>query len=92
MENQNVKVIRIAEPVMRENENIVEVHYDVFVENKADKTIYEIREKHVMRYFFKDEIERFLRDAGFSLLDSFEFMTGNSLSKDTWGSCFVARK
>lgn len=92
MESPAVKVTRIAEPVIRENENIVEVHYDVFVENKAAKTIHEIREKHVMRYFFKDEIVRFLKDAGFKLVDSFEFMTGNPLSKDTWGSCFVAQK
>lgn len=92
MENPVVKVTRIAEPVIRENENIVEVHYDVFVENKAAKTIHEIREKHVMRYFFKDEIVRFLKDAGFDLVDAFEFMTGNPLSKDTWGSCFVAKK
>ena len=36
MENQTVKVTRIAEPVIREN-NIIEVHYDVFVENKQIK-------------------------------------------------------
>lgn len=92
MENQTVKVTRIAEPLIRENENIVEVYYDVFVENKADRTIHEIREKHVMRYFFEDEISRFLKNAGFKLVDSFEFMTGNPLSKDTWGGCFVAQK
>ncbi len=92
MENEMIKVTRIAEPVIRENDNIVEVHYDVFVENKSAKTIHEIREKHVMRYFFQDEIKRFLHDAGFKLMDSFEFMTGNPLSKDTWGSCFVAQK
>lgn len=92
MENSVVTVTRIAEPVIRENENIVEVHYDVFVENKAAKAIHEIREKHVMRYFFVDEIQKILQDTGFKLVDAFEFLTGKSLSKDTWGSCFVAKK
>ena len=92
MENDKVKVTRIAEPVMRENENIVEVNYDIFVENKAANTIHEIRERHVMRYFFKDEIKRFIESIGFSLIDSFEFMSGRPLSKDTWGSCFIVKK
>lgn len=45
-----------------------------------------------MRYSFTDEISRFLKDARVKLVDSFEFMTGKPLSKDTWGGCFCARK
>ena len=92
MENQNVRVTRIAEPLIRENENIVEVHYDVFVENKMTKEIHEIRENHIMRYFFPEEVRSALGNTGFELLDSFEFMTGKPLSKDSWGACFVARR
>lgn len=92
VENETVKVTRIAEPVMRENENIVEVHYDTFVEDKNGSTITEIREIHVMRYYFVNELRNFLKETGFLLLDTFEFMTDQPLGKDTWGSCFVAQR
>ena len=92
IENDLVKVTRIAEPVWRENDNIVEVHYDVFIEDKATGKIHEITENHVMRYFFKVEMEQFLNKYGFELVDSFEFFTGKALSRNTWGGCFVARR
>lgn len=92
LENETVKVTRIAEPVMRENENIVEVHYDVFVENKRTRQIKEIQEIHSMRYYFLIEVKRLAESCGFSLKDHFEFMTNEMLSRHTWGSCFVLEK
>lgn len=92
LENEKIKITRIAEPVMRENNNIVEVHYDVFIRNKKADIIKEIQETHIMRYLFKKEIEKFASECGFTYIDGFEFMTGKSLSMSTWGSCFVVRK
>ena len=92
LENENIKVTRIAEPVMLENENIVKVNYDVFVENKKNKHIKEIKETHNMRYLFKNEIMEKTNNNGFVYIDDFEFMTNKSLNKETWGSCFVVRK
>ena len=90
-EDKCVKVTRIAEPKMRENENIVEVHYDTFAEDKQSGTITEFKEVHVMRYFFLGELQWILKRAGFVVLKSFEFMTGRPLGEDTWGSCFVVK-
>lgn len=92
LENENVKITRIAEPVLRENENIVEVHYDIFVQNKNTKEIRELKETHIMRYLFKQEVLRLFQKAGFQYKDSFEFMTNNKLGMNTWGSCFVGQK
>ena len=92
LEDDACEVTRIAEPVLRENENICEVHYDVFVRDKQKNEIHEFKELHSMRYFFIGEVRRLLEENGFALADAFEFMTGNKLSRGTWGSCFVARK
>lgn len=92
LENENVKLVRIAEPVLRENENIVEVHYDIFIKNKEDNNIFEIKEIHNMRYFFENEIRIFVKENGFRMLDNFEFLTGNKLNRNTWSSCFVIKK
>lgn len=92
LENKNIRVTRIAEPLLRENENIVEVNYDVFVQNKETKQIKEIKETHIMRYLFKQEIMKISYECGFTYVDEFEFMTNQMLNKETWGSCFVVRK
>lgn len=92
LENENVKLVRIAEPVLRENDNVVEVHYDIFIKNNKDNNIFEIKEIHNMRYFFENEIRRFVKENGFTMLDKFEFLTGKKLNRNTWGSCFVIKK
>ena len=92
LENESVKVIRIAEPLLRENENVVEVNYDVFVQNKESKQIKELQETHIMRYLFKQEIMKISCECGFRYVDEFEFMTNQMISRDTWGSCFVVKK
>jgi len=92
LENERVHVTRIAEPLMRENENICEVHYDVFIRNKETKEIREIKEQHNMRFFFLDEVKMLVLQSGFDFVDMFEFMTWRKISKDSWGACFVIRK
>lgn len=96
LENERSRVTRIAEPILRENDNVVEVHYDMFIENKStlggDCAIKEIHEQHNMRYFFVDEVRLLVEKAGFLFIEAFEFMTDKPLGRDTWGACFVVRK
>lgn len=92
LEDEQILVTRIAEPVMHPNENVVDVQYEVLIENKTNKKIKKIREIHQMRYFFKPEIELFLKSHGFELLHCEEWMTGKPVGFDTWGACWVARK
>lgn len=92
IENDEMKITRIAEPILNEAESTVEVNYEMFVQNKYDASIKCIHETHSMRYYFLSEIELCLAKTGFILKDSFEFMTGKKISKNTWGSCFLAKK
>lgn len=89
LENEQVRVTRIAEPVLKENENIVEVNYDIFVEDRRNKDVKEFKEKHVMRYFFKNEINGYMEQAGLQCIDCFAFMGSESLGRKTWGACFI---
>lgn len=59
MENEKIKVLRIAEPVMKVLMNVVEVNYTVLVEEKKSGEITQLAEEHSMRYFFLPEIEQF---------------------------------
>lgn len=92
LEDEQVLGTRIAEPVMHPNENIVDVRYEILIENKTNKKIDRFHESHQMRYFFKPELELFFEGHGFELLHCEEWMTGKSVGFDTWGVCWVARK
>lgn len=92
LEDERCQITRIAEPVLHENDNIVDVNYDVFVKDKATGDIKEFREVHNMRYYFLSEISMMLEMCGFALEKAVEFMTEKELSEKTWGSLFVAKK
>ena len=92
LEDEKIIVTRIAEPVIRPNENSVDVRYEVTIENKTDNQSEKICETHPMRYFFKPEMELFFERYGFELLKGEEWMTGKPLGFDTWGACWVIKK
>lgn len=92
LENETIQVIRIAEPDLRVNENRVDVNYHVFVKNKQNGSVSELRETHAMRYLFLPEIRELLSTADMEYLRSEEWITGNEPGEQTWGICLVARK
>ena len=58
-----IDVTRIAEPVMRVNENVVDVNYAVFIEVKATGKVEQVRETHRMRYLSLPELALLSADA-----------------------------
>ncbi len=91
MEDDEIKVTRLAEPVLHPNENRVDVNYHVFVRDLESGVVNELRETHVMRYFFRPEIELFAAQNGFRLLNAEEWLSGKAPGEDTWGVCFVMK-
>jgi SAM-dependent methyltransferase len=91
LEDEQVVVTRIAEPVMHVTKNIVDVNYHVFIKNKSTGTVEELHEVHSMRYLFSPEIDILLPQLQLKLLASFEWMSGREPGVDTWGVCFVVQ-
>jgi SAM-dependent methyltransferase len=91
LEDEEIAVTRIAEPVMHPNDNLVDVKYQVFVRDKESGDVEEMRETHRMRYLFRPEVEFFLETAGFRIVEAAEWMSGRRPGFDTWGVCFVAQ-
>jgi len=91
MGDDQIEVTRLAEPVLRPNEDVVEVNYHVFIRDKKTGQVTETREAHLVRYFFRPELAAFLSQEHFDLLHSEEWMTGMKPGSSTWGVCFVAR-
>ncbi|MCS4054126.1 class I SAM-dependent DNA methyltransferase [Salinibacter ruber] len=91
LENDDVRVIRIAEPEMQANANLVNVNYTIFVEDKAQNRVEELKETHTMRYLFAPEVTSLLEDFGFAVRLYEEWRTGREAGFDTWSVMFVAQ-
>jgi SAM-dependent methyltransferase len=91
-ENDRIKVVRIAEPTHYPNRNMVEVNYEIIVQDKGSSEVAFIKETHPVRYFFKLELEDLLEGLGIKILSAEEWLTGNAIGLDTFGVCFTGRK
>ena len=85
-------VLRVAEPIMQPNNNIVEVNYIVLVFNHSDQRVKRINETHRMRYFFSPELRFLLEHTGFNVCAEVEWMTGMTMGFDTWSGVIVVIK
>ncbi len=92
IENNELKVTRLAEPVMHYNSNIVDVNYEVIIEEKQNGKITRINETHPMRHFSLAEINLLASINGFAMLESTEWMTNTEPSENTWGVCFTLKR
>lgn len=92
VENEEISVIRFAEPEIHINTNIVDVNYSIIVKNKSTDKWIEFQEKHPMRHFSIPEISFLAKLTGFELLKAEEFLTGKQPSENTWGVNFILKK
>ena len=92
LENDRIKVTRIVEPVIHPNTNVVDVNYEILVEETATASAATIKETHSVRYFFKNEIEVIATALNMEIIAAEEWVTAKALGFDTFGVCFVMRK
>lgn len=90
--SDDFELIRVAEPTMRNEQNIVDVNYTVFVRSPDKPSYSSFNEVHSMRHFSIPELQFFAEVNGFKLLCSEEWMTRRSPSSQAWGVCIVLQK
>jgi len=91
-ENENIKITRIAEPQHHKEKNSVDVNFTLFLEDKKNQKISEIKENHCMRYFFEDELRILFEQNNFEVISFEEWLTGKKPVNTSWGVCAVGRK
>jgi SAM-dependent methyltransferase len=92
LENDTVKVTRLAEPVMHINRNVIDVNYEIIMRDSATQQTEIFRETHPMRHFSIPEIALLANQTGFELAGHEEFLTGHTSGSDTWGVCLILKK
>ena len=89
MEDEDLRIIRIAEPNWHSERNVVDVNYHILANDKRLGLWQETTERHSMRYFFKPEIEALAASEDFRILRSEEWMSSLPPSPQTWGVCYI---
>jgi SAM-dependent methyltransferase len=92
VENEDIKITRIAESTLLYQQNTVNVNYEIIILSKADNQSQLLKESHLMRHFSTPEIKLFAELAGFTMIQSEEFLTANEPGASTWGVCYVLQK
>lgn len=91
IEDEENRLIRIAQPTMYDKRNVVDVNYEILVIHKQTNIVETIKEVHSMRYFFKPELELLLTETGFELIDTIDSRTLGETDYNSWTSYFIAR-
>lgn len=89
--NGKYQLLRIARPVMHDKTNTVDVCYEILVINKETNEVKMLHEEHNMRYFFRPELEFYLREAGFKLVDNLDCRTLRKADYNSWTCYFIAK-
>ena len=91
-ENEKLKIVRYADPMVDSLNNMVDVKYELNILDKETLREENITENHHIRHFSKPEIELFAKYTGFQILHTQELLTGNSPSEKTWGVGYIMEK
>lgn len=89
--NEHVEITRISTPVHDVKKNTVDVNFDISIRRKETKQTTKLQELHTMRYLFTDEIKELLHKTGLELITAEEWLTGKTLSENTWNACYVCK-
>jgi SAM-dependent methyltransferase len=91
IEKDGVKVIRLAEPHLDTFHHICEVNYNFIVIEK-NLVVYEGKEKHIVRFYFPEEIKHYLEESGFQLLKLCPFLNLDvEPNEKTWNVTAIAQ-
>jgi SAM-dependent methyltransferase len=92
LEDEEILVTRLAEPVVHANENVVDVNYQVFVRDKRQGSVDELSETHRMRYLFTPEVALLLDAVNLQMKEVSGFMTDREPGFETWNAVFAATR
>ncbi len=92
MNDDDYEVIRIAEPEINYNESVVNVNFQILINDLKKNKLTKLQEKHPMRFLFKNEIEFFANKFNFKIKGFYSWLSFEEPAKDDWYVLFVLQK
>ncbi len=90
--DEKLSVERVSTPNQDFNNCSVEVNFTVDIKDLENNETSQLKETHLMRYFFLNEIKLFAEAAGFKFKHSFNWMETTELKSDSWYGVFILEK
>jgi SAM-dependent methyltransferase len=91
MEKEGVRIVRVAEPHLDSLHHICKVDYHLLV-TKRNRIIDEVKETHVVRFFFPREIKQYLGENDFELVRLCPFLSLKSrVTEKVWNVTAISR-
>lgn len=91
-EDDGMIVKRTSNPVMYPSKNIIDINFDIEITNKITDNKDNIKELHKMRYLFEPEMDILLKNQGFEILKTEEWLTRKNPSNNSWYVTFICKK
>jgi hypothetical protein len=90
-ENDDISIRRLATPNWKQELNVVDVEFSIFIHDKRSSEVGEIQEVHPMRYFSLPEIEEFANRAGLMVTQSGEWLKTSVPDLNSWNAYCIAK-
>jgi SAM-dependent methyltransferase len=92
MSDKDVEVIRIAEPVVHYNNSVVDVNFEILINDINTKELSKLSEVHPMRFLFKNEIELLAQRNNMEMVGFHSWLTFKEPTKEDWYAVFILKK
>lgn len=90
-ESENIKIERVSYPRLNAIKHVCEVKFKVKIFDRGN-LIKEYSEDHSVRFFFPQELKKYLEDAGFEILEICKpFELGTVVDESDWHMSVVAK-
>jgi len=91
VEDKGLKIVRTARPELDAINHICQVNYHMLI-TKNNTLVDEIKETHIIRYYFPQEMTHYLEDAGFETLRICPFLDLNGKAdENVWNITVIAK-
>jgi len=92
LDSDDILITRLTEPKMRYDENIVDVNFEINIEEKKTHVLEKFNEKHEMRYLFLPEIKYFTEKSGLTFNKTYKWLEYASLTENNWYGISIVSK
>jgi SAM-dependent methyltransferase len=91
LEDDRLKVKRVATPELDQMKNTVKVNYKINITDKSNLKTFSFEESHLMRYLFFQELQILLNRIDMEIIETLEWMSYNNPNLNSWASTFVVK-
>ena len=89
-ENAHLKAKRTTTPQHLLNQHLVKLTVALQVTDKDNGATHDSEESYSLRYWFPDELQEALKNAGFQEIQQYAWMTPSAPEPEVWQACTVA--